>query len=68
MGCGAVVHLADQVAVTTSLTDPVTDFDVNARAPAVEQQSQAGLRLRASQPGARAKLVAHEFAKIAGDA
>ncbi|HEY8925151.1 MAG TPA: SDR family NAD(P)-dependent oxidoreductase [Polyangia bacterium] len=30
-GCGAVVHLAAQVAVTTSLTDPVTDFDVNAR-------------------------------------
>src|SRR6185503_7463145 len=30
-GCGAVVHLAAQVAVTTSLTDSVTYFDVNAR-------------------------------------
>lgn len=27
----AVVHLAAQVAVTTSLTDPSTDFDINAR-------------------------------------
>jgi len=30
-GCGAVVHLAAQVAVTTSLVDPIGDFDVNAR-------------------------------------
>src|SRR4051812_14070876 len=30
-GCGAVVHLAAQVAVTTSLTDPIGDFEVNAR-------------------------------------
>jgi CDP-paratose 2-epimerase len=30
-GCGAVVHLAAQVAVTTSLVDPLGDFDVNAR-------------------------------------
>jgi CDP-paratose 2-epimerase len=28
--CAAVVHLAAQVAVTTSLDDPMTDFDVNA--------------------------------------
>jgi CDP-paratose 2-epimerase len=28
--CGAVIHLAAQVAVTTSLTDPITDFDINA--------------------------------------
>ncbi|MEJ1158620.1 NAD-dependent epimerase/dehydratase family protein [Prosthecomicrobium sp. N25] len=28
---GAVVHLAAQVAVTTSLEDPVADFEVNAR-------------------------------------
>src|SRR5438445_7499726 len=27
----AVLHLAAQVAVTTSLTDPDTDFDINAR-------------------------------------
>jgi CDP-paratose 2-epimerase len=27
----AILHLAGQVAVTTSLTDPVSDFDVNAR-------------------------------------
>ena len=27
----AVLHLAGQVAVTTSLDDPVTDFDINAR-------------------------------------
>jgi CDP-paratose 2-epimerase len=27
----AILHLAGQVAVTTSLLDPVTDFDVNAR-------------------------------------
>ena len=27
----AILHLAGQVAVTTSLVDPVTDFDVNAR-------------------------------------
>jgi CDP-paratose 2-epimerase len=26
----AILHLAGQVAVTTSLTDPVTDFDINA--------------------------------------
>jgi CDP-paratose 2-epimerase len=30
-GASAVVHLAAQVAVTTSVTDPVTDFEVNAR-------------------------------------
>jgi CDP-paratose 2-epimerase len=30
-GCGAVIHLAAQVAVTTSLTDPIGDFEVNAR-------------------------------------
>lgn len=29
-GAGAVFHLAAQVAVTTSLVDPVTDFEVNA--------------------------------------
>jgi CDP-paratose 2-epimerase len=27
----AILHLAGQVAVTTSLVDPVTDFDINAR-------------------------------------
>ena len=27
----AILHLAGQVAVTTSLVDPITDFDVNAR-------------------------------------
>ncbi|MDQ6876134.1 MAG: GDP-mannose 4,6-dehydratase [Candidatus Dormibacteraeota bacterium] len=27
----AILHLAGQVAVTTSLTDPATDFDINAR-------------------------------------
>ena len=30
-GCSAVLHLAAQVAVTTSLADPVHDFEVNAR-------------------------------------
>jgi CDP-paratose 2-epimerase len=30
-GCDRVFHLAAQVAVTTSLDDPVDDFDVNAR-------------------------------------
>jgi CDP-paratose 2-epimerase len=30
-GVSAVFHLAAQVAVTTSLVDPVTDFEVNAR-------------------------------------
>jgi CDP-paratose 2-epimerase len=30
-GAGAVLHLAAQVAVTTSLEDPVRDFEVNAR-------------------------------------
>jgi CDP-paratose 2-epimerase len=29
-GCQAIVHLAGQVAVTTSVEDPRTDFDVNA--------------------------------------
>ncbi|MFN8223063.1 MAG: NAD-dependent epimerase/dehydratase family protein [Gaiellales bacterium] len=29
-GCDAIVHLAGQVAVTTSVTDPRTDFEVNA--------------------------------------
>jgi CDP-paratose 2-epimerase len=29
-GAGAVIHLAAQVAVTTSIEDPVHDFDVNA--------------------------------------
>src|ERR1700674_180123 len=29
-GQDAILHLAGQVAVTTSLTDPITDFDVNA--------------------------------------
>ena len=28
---GAVLHLAAQVAVTTSLADPLADFEVNAR-------------------------------------
>jgi len=30
-GVGQVFHLAAQVAVTTSLTDPLTDFEINAR-------------------------------------
>ena len=30
-GCGRVYHLAAQVAVTTSLTGPVADFETNAR-------------------------------------
>jgi CDP-paratose 2-epimerase len=30
-GAGPVYHLAAQVAVTTSLSDPITDFEVNAR-------------------------------------
>ncbi len=30
-GCQALVHLAGQVAVTTSVEDPRTDFEVNAR-------------------------------------
>jgi CDP-paratose 2-epimerase len=30
-GAGAVFHMAAQVAVTTSVTDPVADFEVNAR-------------------------------------
>ena len=30
-GQDAILHLAGQVAVTTSLVDPITDFDVNAR-------------------------------------
>lgn len=30
-GAGAVVHLAAQVAVTTSVADPITDFEINAR-------------------------------------
>jgi CDP-paratose 2-epimerase len=30
-GAHAIIHLAAQVAVTTSVDDPVTDFDVNAR-------------------------------------
>lgn len=30
-GCDAIVHLAGQVAVTTSVVDPITDFEVNAR-------------------------------------
>jgi CDP-paratose 2-epimerase len=30
-GAGSVFHLAAQVAVTTSLVDPVSDFEVNAR-------------------------------------
>jgi CDP-paratose 2-epimerase len=30
-GAGFVVHLAAQVAVTTSLVDPITDFEINAR-------------------------------------
>ncbi len=29
--CRAIFHLAAQVAVTTSMTDPVTDFEINAR-------------------------------------
>lgn len=29
-GCNAIFHLAAQVAVTTSVQDPVTDFEVNA--------------------------------------
>lgn len=30
-GCDGIVHTAGQVAVTTSLEDPVTDFETNAR-------------------------------------
>jgi CDP-paratose 2-epimerase len=30
-GASAVIHLAAQVAVTTSVADPVTDFEINAR-------------------------------------
>lgn len=30
-GCDGIVHTAGQVAVTSSLSDPVTDFEINAR-------------------------------------
>ncbi len=43
-GVRHVYHLAAQVAVTTSLTDPLHDFDVNARGTLVAQAGRSGFR------------------------
>ncbi len=44
---GAVFHLAAQVAVTTSIADPIADFDINARGTLVLLEA---LRRRADPP------------------
>lgn len=56
----AVFHLAAQVAVTTSLTDPVGDFDVNVRGTLALLEA---LRRR----GARTPLVFASTNKVYGD-
>ncbi|MBV8798186.1 MAG: NAD-dependent epimerase/dehydratase family protein [Alphaproteobacteria bacterium] len=61
-GARAVVHLAAQVAVTTSVDDPITDFDVNARGTlnvleAVRRQSPEAPLLFASTNKVYGKLI-----------
>lgn len=40
-GVDVIVHLAAQVAVTTSVTDPRTDFEINAWAPSMSSRRRA---------------------------
>ncbi len=59
-GAAAVFHMAAQVAVTTSLVDPVEDFDVNVRATvALLEAARAG--------GRRTPVVFASTNKVYGD-
>jgi CDP-paratose 2-epimerase len=71
-GVGAVLHLAAQVAVTTSLEDPVHDFEVNARGTlnlleAVRREAHAPPLLFASTNKVYGKLLPDEDLERRGD-
>jgi CDP-paratose 2-epimerase len=68
----AVFHLAAQVAVTTSLEDPISDFEINARGTlnlleAVRQQSDRPPLLFASTNKIYGKLLADEALERVGE-
>ncbi len=61
----SVFHLAGQVAVTTSLVDPISDFDINLRGTVNLLEA---LRRRAARPGAKpVPLVFASTNKVYGD-
>jgi CDP-paratose 2-epimerase len=60
---GAVFHLAAQVAVTTSLADPVADFDINARGTLNLLEA---LRQRAEPPPLLFASTNKVYGKLAG--
>jgi CDP-paratose 2-epimerase len=71
-GVGAVLHLAAQVAVTTSLEDPVRDFEVNARGTlnlleAVRREAQAPPVLFASTNKVYGKLLPEDALERRGE-
>ena len=70
-GCGRVYHFAAQVAVTTSLSDPAADFEVNARGTLnVLEALRAERARRADRPGADRSAPALLFTstnKVYGD-
>ncbi len=71
-GVGAVLHLAAQVAVTTSLEDPVHDFEVNARGTlnlleAVRREAHSPPLVFASTNKVYGKLLPDEDLERRGD-
>ena len=63
-GASAVFHMAAQVAVTTSLVDPVEDFDVNVRATLALLEA---VRAQVSTKGRRIPVVFASTNKVYGD-
>ena len=63
-GAAAVFHMAAQVAVTTSLLDPVADFDVNVRATLALLEA---VRASASEGGRRVPVIFASTNKVYGD-
>ena len=63
-GASAVFHMAAQVAVTTSLVDPVEDFDVNVRATLALLEA---VRAQVSSSGRRTPVVFASTNKVYGD-
>ena len=63
-GVAAVFHMAAQVAVTTSLVDPVEDFDVNVRATVALLEA---VRAQCATTGARVPVIFASTNKVYGD-
>lgn len=71
-GSAAVIHLAAQVAVTTSIVQPVEDFEINARGTlnvleAVAHQNPQAPVLFASTNKVYGKLIADSAFKVSGE-